>query len=53
MRRLNIQVTENHKMLLSKHKKEGQSVSGFIRHILDDYFDAIKKKSNKKNETSI
>lgn len=45
MQRLNIQITENHKMLLTKYNKEGQSISGFIRHILDGYFDTIKKKA--------
>lgn len=45
MYRLNIQITESQKILLNKYNKEGQSISGFIRNILDGYFDAIKKKT--------
>jgi hypothetical protein len=47
MERLNIYLTEKQKQLLNKCNKEGQSISAFIRNILDDYFDKIA------NETSV
>ncbi len=41
MQKLNIYLTERQRYLLDKHNKEAQSISAFIRNILDDYFNKI------------